>query len=255
MTEGSGSDYHLIIEMNWRRTVVAALLVCVISGLVSADDPVVAAVPNIRATEVSQAVVATCRSYVETALFKTQAFSVLSYTDVEQVLSAQEFSISDCTDEECAVQIGKLLAAEQIVVGELAAVEGQMVLSIRLVDVSSGRSLQAETVQVASVDELQDKAFEATYRLAGLRYVPGSDVLIKETGTVYASSPSGLVLEVFLDGKLWGKTPALLEDIPYGTHVVEAKSGAYYFKKEVSLRTKEILEVVADVETLRAACF
>lgn len=53
----------------------------------------IAAVTNIKGTEVSLAVAAACRNIVETALIKTKMFSVLSYTDIEEILAAQEYSL------------------------------------------------------------------------------------------------------------------------------------------------------------------
>ncbi len=55
----------------------------------------IAAVTNIKGTEVSLAVASACRNIVETALIKTKMFSVLSYTDIEEILAAQEYSLRD----------------------------------------------------------------------------------------------------------------------------------------------------------------
>ncbi len=131
-------------------------------------------------TEISKSVVSACRNIVETALIKTQRFSVLSYTNIEEILTAQEFALSDCTDEACAVEIGKLLAAEQIVVGELIKLNERLVLSIRLVDVATGRSLRAETVVIDSEEELQNKTIEATYLLVDQQYVPDKQSASKQ---------------------------------------------------------------------------
>ena len=117
-------------------------------SLLYPDDLPIVAVPGLKGTNVSQSVVSACRSLVETALIKTQRFSVLSYTDIEKILAAQEFSLSDCTDEACAVEIGKLLAAEQIVVGEISGIGEKFILNLRLVDVATGRSLKAESIQI-----------------------------------------------------------------------------------------------------------
>jgi curli biogenesis system outer membrane secretion channel CsgG len=98
---------------------------------------------------------------VETALIKTEVFSIINTADISEVLKAQEISLSDCTDESCAIQIGKLLSAEQIVIGDLSAVGARMALNLRLLDVSSGEVLRAEVADVASVEELQKMTFVA----------------------------------------------------------------------------------------------
>lgn len=76
----------------------------------------------------------------------------LSYTDMEEILEAQAFSLSGCTDESCAIEIGELLAADNIVVGDLSKVGKNMILSIGLVNVTSGHTVSGE---VATIDELE----------------------------------------------------------------------------------------------------
>ena len=148
-----------------------------------ADDRPLLAVPSIKATDVSQAEASACRNMVETALIKTESYNVLAYTDMEEILQAQEFSLSDCTDEACAVELGKMLAAEQIVVGELSGLGDQFVLNLRLIDVETGRSLGAELVKIESLQDLHDKSYTAAYALAGLKYIPGSDLAARERAT------------------------------------------------------------------------
>ena len=59
---------------------------------------------------------------LETGLVNTQIFDVIEQTQITKILEAQEYSLSDCTDERCAVEFGKLLAAEQIVLGSVAKI-------------------------------------------------------------------------------------------------------------------------------------
>ncbi len=226
------------------------LFLTVVSLLHPDDFPIVA-VPGLKETNVSKSVVSACRSIVETALIKTERFSVLSYTDIEKILAAQEFSLSDCTDEACAVEIGKLLAAEQIVVGEISGIGETFILSLRLVDVSTGKSLKAESIQINSIDDLQDQTYIATYALVGLKYIPEAEIAVKETGEIYVTAPEGKTLDVYLDGDLLGQTPILLQDISFGIHILEAKQGDYYFNQEISIKSKEVQEVFADVQLLK----
>ncbi len=220
-----------------------------VNNIISQDLPLLA-VPGITGTDVSPAAASTCRNMVETALLKTGHFSVLSYTDMEEILAAQAFTLTGCTDESCAVEIGKLLAAENIVVGELTGLGEGFVLSIRMVNVSTGKTIKAEIQNIDSLEDLQQKTFEASFRLAGLVYIAGVDRGVTQTGSIYVMAPGNRELDVFLDGINHGVTPVLIEDIEFGSHVLEVKRDSYLFEQEIVISTKDIQEIIADVKQL-----
>ena len=239
-----------------KKVVISVLvLLFLLSGVftVFSEDLPLLAVPNISAVDVPASLAGTCRNMVETALIKTGKYAVLSYTDIEDILEAQAFSLSGCTDESCAIEIGKLLAADNIVVGEISLVGEAHVLSVRLVNVTSGRTLSAEVANIESLENLQDAVFTAAYALTGMKYVGGGAVT--ETGGLYVLAPEGMVLEVYLDGEPAGFTPALIEDIPFGVHILEAKGDGYQYSSEISVSSKDITEITADTALLKGNLF
>lgn len=231
-----------------RKTLFLIFLVTLFQTAIHSEDLPLLAVPSINGNNISDAAASTCRNMVETALLKTGQYSVLSYTDMEEILSAQAFTLTGCTDESCAVEIGELLAAENIVVGELTGLGDQMVLSIRLVNVSTGKTMKAEIQNIESLADLQQGAFEASYRLAGLTYIAGVDKGVSQYGSLYVLAPDNTELDVFLDGKSYGTTPVLIEEIGYGSHILEVKREGYLFEQEVVISSKDIQEIVADVQ-------
>ena len=224
----------------------------VLNPLAAQDLPLLA-VPSISAVEVPEALAGTCRNIVETALLKTGKYTVLSYTDIEDILAAQAFSLQGCVSDSCAIEIGELLAADNIVVGELSRVGEGMVLALRMVNVTSSRTLNAEIARIEDLAHLQDAVFSAAYSLAGLRYTGGTGVM--ETGGIYVTAPGALVLEVFLNGFSQGRTPLLIEDLPFGVHLLEAKGGDYHYSAEISIASKDITEISADVSLLKGNLF
>lgn len=74
------------------------------------------------------------------ALSKTQAYDVLERSEMETILKEQDMSMSDmCDAAECAVQVGKLLVANKMVVGEVGKIGQTYSLTVRIIDVSSGK--------------------------------------------------------------------------------------------------------------------
>jgi hypothetical protein len=243
----------MVIKMNSIEKIFIVLPLLFIFFIVNAQaqSRPILAVPNIKATDVSESEASACRNMIEIAMIRTGNYNVISYTDIEQILEAQEFSLSDCTDEACAVEIGKLLAAEQIVVGELSGLGGEYVLSVRLIDVRTGITINADFINIGKIEDFQEKAFIVAYALAGLKYIPESQLVIRETGSIYIIAIEGDELEVFLDGVRKGKTPLLVENIMFGTHFLEAKSDKYNYSREISIQNKDIVEITADISQLQ----
>ena len=77
-------------------------------------------------------------------------------------------SLADCTDEACAVEIGKLLAAEQIVLGTAGRIGQRYYLAVKLIDVAKGTNIATENEQKPSLDEIVDTLVGLAGRLAGL---------------------------------------------------------------------------------------
>ncbi len=232
------------------RKYIICLFLLVGSASVYAQSKPLLAVTAITANGVSEADATACRSIVETALFKTDLYTVLSYNDMQEILEAQAFSLSGCTDDSCAIEVGKLLAAEIIVLGELSAVGSTYNLAVRMIDVGTSRTVGAEVVTFSSLDEMQEQVFSASYKLAGLDYNPETGVSFEVVGEIYVTAPDDLELEVFLDGESVGITPLLIENVVFGSHLVEVKSEDNVFTKEITILSKDIVEIEADIKLL-----
>jgi len=85
--------------------------------------PHIAVIP-FSAINVSESDAEAITGLFETALVNTGAYRVIEQAQMHEILKAEEFSVSDCTSEECAVEIGQLLSAKQIILGTIASVGG-----------------------------------------------------------------------------------------------------------------------------------
>lgn len=83
-------------------------------------------------------------------LVKAGAFTVLERGYIAQIMEEQELSLSAALDDgDQAVQIGKLAAADYIVVGSIGRVVGKIAINARMIDVGSGKVVAAESIQSA----------------------------------------------------------------------------------------------------------
>jgi len=71
-------------------------------------------------------------------------------------MPALEFSYSQCADESCQLEIGRLLSASQLVVGSIGQIGGWLVVTVSLVDVPTGQTLGSVSEKYLSLEALID---------------------------------------------------------------------------------------------------
>lgn len=74
------------------------------------------------------------------AFISTNKYLVLERSKMDEILKEQDFTLSDqCNSAECAVQIGKLLAAEKIIQGDIGKFGETYAITIKIIDVSTSK--------------------------------------------------------------------------------------------------------------------
>ena len=175
--------------MLWQKRVKRVLirlrysifLFCTLFSLHAQDEARITVLP-FQPIEVSASIAMIISTLFETNLVNTHAYSVLSQNERDQVLAAQEASISDCTDEACAVEIGKLLAAEQIIMGTVAALGSKYIINAKVIDVTTSKTIGADSISAASVEELDIACQKLTLSLVE-KAIPGFKVAGAEPET------------------------------------------------------------------------
>lgn len=70
---------------------------------------------------------------------KTRRFIFLTRTEMEEIAKEQNFSLTDiCDQENCAVKLGKQLAAEKIIFGKMGKVGQTYTVNAKILDVTTG---------------------------------------------------------------------------------------------------------------------
>jgi TolB-like protein len=112
---------------------------------------------------------------LQTEFFKTEKFTVLERSKIDEVLEEQQFQMIGCTDLACAVEIGRLLNVEYVVIGNVDKVSSIYSVNLRLVDVVTGEIVknEFEDCPQCSLDEVFLRALKnATHKIAGLEVKP-----------------------------------------------------------------------------------
>lgn len=202
------------------------------------------AVLPFTAVEVPASEARVVTSLFETALVKTGVYSIIEQNQINEILDAQAFSLSGCTDDACAVEVGKLLAAELIILGELSRVGGRYIANAKIIDVGLGKNVNADSVSVDDIAEMTDSGVRLlAYKLAGLTYTEGGGERIADAfGELYVSTtPDGA--EVFVNGMRRGTSPLVVDKIPLGQVRVTARKDNLVAESVIDLESADLVEV------------
>lgn len=72
-------------------------------------------------------------------MVNTGTYTVLERQQMGEVLKEQAFDQSGACDQSCVVQVGQLLGVRQMIAGSLGKIGNSYILSLRLVDVATGK--------------------------------------------------------------------------------------------------------------------
>jgi len=233
----------------YKRSVFVIVLLLISMSLFSQSHKPRLAVLPFDANNISETDADTITSLFETGLVNTDTYNIIEQREVKKILEAQKYSISGVTDEEYAVEIGKLLSAEQVAIGKVARVGSKYIINAKIVDVERGYNLNAKSVESDSLDSMPQNARLLAFKIAGLT-IPSED-----GGEEIASTFSELFVttepdeaDIYINGVNRGKSPIVIDNVPTGNILVEAKKGRFYKSKNVKVVQGETEKVQLNLD-------
>jgi TolB-like protein len=103
-------------------------------------------------------------------LISLNVYQLFERSKVDQLLTEQKFQHSGCVDAACAVEIGKLVGVEHMVIGTVSKIGNTYSVDSRMIDVESGASLiSAEYSTQNSIDDVTTQGMELiSYQLCNM---------------------------------------------------------------------------------------
>ena len=166
--------------------------------------------------------------FLRNDLYSTGKFSVLERSKMKEILEEIAFQQTGCTTAECAVEIGRILNVEKMIVGSVSKLGNTYYVNIRFVDVQSGVIEFADKISCnCPIDILPVSVVDLANRIAKNAYLKektGDDIrdlsVTEGTGIFFIKSePTGAT--VYLDGMIKGTSPIVLTNIPSGNHFIK----------------------------------
>ena len=96
-------------------------------------------------------------------------YQVIERGQMEQILQEQDFQLTGCTSNECAVEIGQLIGAQQMLAGSFGQLGTVYTIDMRIIDVVTGRITRTTSYDIeGSINRLLSEGLaEAVRRIAG----------------------------------------------------------------------------------------
>ncbi len=81
-------------------------------------------------------------------LLKTGRFKLINRSQMEAILNEQALQQTTCTDQNCAVQVGRILGVRKIVTGKITKIPGQLwQVSAVMLNVETAETLKADSIR------------------------------------------------------------------------------------------------------------
>jgi len=164
-----------------RFTLIVTILIVVSSVplLAQADEKPLISVLDFKTSGISRAEVEVFVDFLSSHIIDTGKFRVIDRMQREALLREMEFSYDDCTDEGCQLEVGRLLAANQIVVGSVGRVGERYLLTIKLIDVQTGEAIKTGSEKYTDLNKLIDDSKRLAQEFATAA-IPGEEAVAEE---------------------------------------------------------------------------
>lgn len=175
-----------------KKILLLLLLSAVILSFLPAEEKMTIAILNVESEDVPSIITNAVSEIVRSEFTNYGNFIVVERSKLDKIIEEQKLALSGLMDESSAAEIGALVSAQKIVIGELNPVGDEYVLTLRIIDVETGQA-EFSARENAILDKI-DKAAENASRDLAQKIVSGN----KEYFT--ALSPSGYYLRSIVPG-------------------------------------------------------
>ncbi|MFC1484441.1 CsgG/HfaB family protein [Candidatus Neomarinimicrobiota bacterium] len=159
----------LIAKKRGSLLLLLTLLISVLPSTASAQG-IAIAVLDFEGFGISRTDAIALTNRLRNELFRLGTFNVVERGMMESILAEQDFQLTGCTTDECLVEVGRLIGAQQMIGGSISKVGGTFTVSARRVDVESGIIIGVSDYDLqGALDDLLMRGMRmVAFRLAGL---------------------------------------------------------------------------------------
>ena len=108
----------------------------VFSGPVFPKEKMRVAIVELRAEGVPKKTAKIATNMLRTDMINLDKFVVIERSQMDSIMREQGFQRSGCTDQECAVQLGRILSAKKIMIGEVSSIGEAIITAINKLNIN-----------------------------------------------------------------------------------------------------------------------
>ncbi len=124
------------------------------------------AILDFKAQGISSKAAKVIANMVRTDMVKMGKFTVVERTQMNEIMKEQGLQMAGCTDENCAIRVGRLISANKILVGEVGKLGTSIIITVRIVDVERGVTEFSEKEKALSNSKLPEAVEKLTAKLS-----------------------------------------------------------------------------------------
>jgi len=207
----------------------------------------VIAVADIESTGINESQKNIFFNQLESELVQTQYYIVTSRSEVDKILKEQKFQNEGCTEQQCAVEIGKMLNADlMLLAGIIYDSESSFIsISLKFVDVLTAKIITADTFMknVSQPYDIFPYIPEYLRELIEIQDIDFQPPKKRDEGNAYGyisinTEPEKMMVKVDGD-KLRNTTPIEKYKLETGKHTIVIYSGDYE-------RSSQVINILQD---------
>ncbi|MBN2000622.1 outer membrane protein transport protein [candidate division KSB1 bacterium] len=206
------------------------------------------AVLDLDANGISESEAKALSERLRIELFNTKKFQVIERQKMDEILTEQGFQQTGCTSTECLVNVGQLIGVQMMVGGSISRIDKYFSLSVRLIDVATGKILEVsgEDVEGSLGIILTQSLKKVAMKLGGMSIE--SDTL--KTYIYITSDPEGA--NVYIDQKFYGVSPVKIQFDYLGIHDISLRMEGYeQWNKKLDIKKNQTNTVEAKLSKIK----
>jgi hypothetical protein len=98
------------------------------------------------------------------SLLESRKYTVIEKSTVDFILKEQALQQKGCTDTECAINTGKLIAANLMLTGNIIRLNEKIILSLNIRNLELGKVEISETVSILNLTDLESTIVDSINR-------------------------------------------------------------------------------------------
>ena len=169
-----------------KKQILNLFLALLVISAAGADERPTVTVLDFKTSDISESEAEVFLDYLSSHIVDLDKYRVIDRTQRENILAEIKFSFTGCTDEECQLEIGRMLAAQLIIVGSLGKVGEQYIINTKVIDVETGETTRTASEKYSSIDGMVNDS----QRLTSLLLDPAAaDAAAADAAAAGAESP------------------------------------------------------------------